>query len=260
MPTGRIDLNCDMGEGFGAWTMGDDPAMLDVVTSANIACGFHAGDPMIMTETVRAALERKVQIGAHPAFNDLAGFGRRAIAGIGPREIERLVAYQIGALQGCAALVGHRVGHVKPHGALYNLAAVEPDIAAAIVRAIRAVDRSLTLVGPPASALEAAGGSAGLRVAREVFADRSYEDDGQLTPRSQPGAVIHDAAVAAQRVVGMVVDRTIICRSGKRLALVADTVCVHGDTPGAVAIARSIRAALEAAGCTVAPLASAAMP
>ena len=252
--TASVDLNCDMGEGFGPWKMGDDAGMLDIVTSANVACGFHAGDPVIMTETARLALEKGVRIGAHPGFNDLWGFGRRTIRGDSPRDLERMVAYQIGALQGCAALAGHRVGHVKAHGALYNLAAVEPEVAAAIAAAVRAVDPSLVFVVPPASALERAGLDAGLRVAREAFADRTYEDDGTLTPRSIPGSVIHDADAAAQRVVRMIRDGGVESRSGKRLPIVADTVCVHGDTPSAVAMARAVRNALEAAGIKVAPL------
>ncbi|PWC52686.1 5-oxoprolinase subunit PxpA [Azospirillum sp. TSO22-1] len=253
--TRTIDLNCDMGEGFGPWKMGDDAGMLDVVTSANVACGFHAGDPVIMTETARLALEKGVGIGAHPGFNDLWGFGRRTIRGDTPRELERMVAYQIGALMGCAALAGHRVGHVKAHGALYNVAAVEPEVAGAIAAAVKAVDRTLIFVVPPFSALERAGEEAGLRVAREAFADRTYEDDGTLTPRSVSGSVIHDAEAAAQRVVRMVLDGVVESRSGKRLPIVADTVCVHGDTASAVAMARTIRRALVTAGVGLAPLA-----
>lgn len=251
-----IDLNCDMGEGFGPWRMGDDAGMLDIVTSANVACGFHAGDPVIMTETARLAREKGVRIGAHPGFNDLWGFGRRPIGGDSPRDLERMVAYQIGALMGCAALAGHRVGHVKAHGALYNLAAVEPAAAGAIAAAVKAVDAGLVFVVPPASALERAAEAAGLRVAREAFADRTYEDDGTLTPRAVAGAVIHDADAAARRVVRMVQDGGVESRSGRLLPIVADTVCVHGDTPSAVAMARAIRQALADAGIAVAPLAA----
>ena len=246
-----IDLNCDMGEGFGAWAMGDDRAMLDIVTSANIACGFHAGDPGIMAETAALALARGVRIGAHPGFDDRAGFGRRVIRGDSPAAIERMVAYQIGALQGCAALAGHRVSHVKPHGALYNMAAVEPDLAQAIARAVKAVDPDLLFVVPPFSEMEAAGNALGLRVVREAFADRTYEDDGTLTPRSIAGSVIHDPEAAAARVVRMVLNGAVESRHGTRLPIVADTVCVHGDTPTAVAMAGTIRRALEAAGVTV---------
>ncbi|MBP2299302.1 LamB/YcsF family protein [Azospirillum picis] len=249
MPT--IDLNCDMGEGYGAWAMGDDRAMLDIVTSANIACGFHAGDPTIMADTAALAGEKGVRIGAHPGFEDRSGFGRRIIRGMSATEAERLVAYQIGALQACAALSGQRVTHVKPHGALYNMAAVEPELAGAIARAVRAVDPSLLLVVPPLSAMDRAGDAAGLRVVREAFADRTYEDDGTLTPRSLAGSVIHDPGIAAARVVRMVLDGAVESRHGTRLPIVADTVCVHGDTPSAVAMAAAVRTALEAAGIMV---------
>lgn len=249
MPT--IDLNCDMGEGFGAWAMGDDRAMLDIVTSANIACGFHAGDPSIMTETARLAREKGVRVGAHPGFNDILGFGRRNIQGDSPATIERMVAYQIGALQACAALSGHRVTHVKPHGALYNMAALDADMAQAIARAVKAVDPALLFVVPPLSAMDKAGEALGLRVVREAFADRTYEDDGTLTPRKIAGSVIHVPALAAERVVRMVLDGAVTSRHGKRLPISADTICVHGDTPTAVAMAAAVRAALEAAGVTV---------
>ncbi|PWC94880.1 hypothetical protein TSO5_11785 [Azospirillum sp. TSO5] len=246
-----IDLNCDMGEGYGAWTMGDDRAMLDIVTSANIACGFHAGDPTIMADTARLAGEKGVRIGAHPGFEDRSGFGRRVIRGITTTEVERLVAYQVGALQACAALSGQRVTHVKPHGALYNMAAVEPDLAGAIAGAIKAVDPALLFVVPPLSAMERAGQDVGLRVAREAFADRTYEDDGTLTPRTVAGSVIHDPDLAAARVVRMVLDGAVESRHGTRLPIVADTICVHGDTPTAVAMAATVRRALEAAGVVV---------
>ncbi len=246
-----IDLNCDMGEGFGAWAMGDDRAMLDIVTSANIACGFHAGDPSIMADTARLALDKGVRIGAHPGFNDILGFGRRSIQGDSPASIERMVAYQIGALQACAALSGHRVTHVKPHGALYNMAAVDADMAQAIARAVKAVDPALLFVVPPLSAMDRAGEAVGLRVVREAFADRTYEDDGTLTPRKIAGSVIHVPELAAERVVRMVLDGAVTSRHGKRLPIVADTVCVHGDTPTAVAMAAAVRTALEAAGVTV---------
>ena len=177
-----VDLNSDLGEGFGPWSMGDDAAMLDIVSSANLACGFHAGDPVIMTDTARLAREKGVAIGAHPAFFDLWGFGRRRISGDSPADIEKMVAYQIGALQGVAALAGHRVSHVKPHGALYNMAAADPALANAIAQAIRAVDASLLFVVLPGSEMERAGRAAGLRVACEVFADRGYLDDGGSGP------------------------------------------------------------------------------
>ncbi|TAK50380.1 MAG: 5-oxoprolinase subunit PxpA [Xanthobacteraceae bacterium] len=246
----RVDLNCDMGESFGAWTMGDDAALLDVVSSASIACGFHAGDLDVMLATVRAAKAKGVAIGAHPSFHDLQGFGRRRMA-LTAAEIEALVAYQTGALMGVAALAGHRVSHVKPHGALSNMACEDEAIAAAIARAIQRVDPALVFVVLPLTAMERAGTKAGLKLAREVYADRAYADDGTLVPRGQPGAVLHDAAEVAARVAAMVREQAITTVSGRKLAVAVDTVCVHGDTPGAVAIARAVRAGLGADGVTV---------
>ena len=253
----NVDLNSDMGEGFGAWAMGDDAAMLDIVTSANIACGFHAGDPQIMFRTTRLAREKGVAIGAHPGFDDLRGFGRRVVRGNSPAEIERIVAYQIGALQGLAALAGHRVTYVKAHGALNNMANEEPDLALAIARAIRGVDRGLRNMVMPGLAMERASEATGVPVIREIFADRTYEEDGQLTSRAQPGAVIHDPEAAAERVAAMMREGAIITGSGRRLPAAIDTVCVHGDNPSAVALARRVRARLEAEGVTVRPFAPA---
>ena len=225
--------------------------VMPLIDCANIACGFHAGDPTIMADTARLAGEKGVRIGAHPGFEDRSGFGRRVIRGITATEVERLVAYQVGALQACAALSGRRVTHVKPHGALYNTAAVEPDMAAAIARAVKAVDPALLFVVPPLSAMDRAGQDAGLRVAREAFADRTYEDDGTLTPRTVAGSVIHDPDLAAARVVRMVLEGAVESRHGTRLPIVADTICVHGDTPTAVAMAAAVRRALEQAGVAV---------
>jgi len=249
-----VDLNSDMGEGFGPWRMGDDAAMLDIVTSANVACGFHAGDPIIMTETARLARERGVGIGAHPGFMDLWGFGRRQILGDTPAELERMIAYQIGALQATAALAGHQVTHVKAHGALSNMACVERDIADAIARAVKAVDRSLLFVVMPATELEKAGEALGLPLAREIFADRTYDDAGNLTSRKIKGSILHDADLASKRVVEMVSDRAIRSVSGKRIPVAIDTICVHGDNPAAVAMARAVRKALEAAGVALRPM------
>ncbi|MBM3567682.1 MAG: LamB/YcsF family protein [Alphaproteobacteria bacterium] len=249
-----VDLNSDMGEGFGAWKMGDDGAMLDIVTSANIACGFHAGDPSIMTATARAARQKGVAIGAHPSFLDLWGFGRRQIRGDSPAEIEAMIAYQVGALQATAALAGHRVSHVKAHGALSNMACLERELALAIGRGIKAVDPKLLFVVMPGTELEKAGESLGLPMAREIFADRTYGEDGNLTPRKQPGAVIHDAALAARRAVAMVREGAVTSTSGKRLPMAIDTICVHSDTPDAVAMARAVRQALEAAGIAIRPM------
>lgn len=243
-----VDLNCDMGEGFGAWEMGDDAAMLEIVTSANVACGFHAGDPIVMRRTLALARDRGIGVGAHPGFLDLWGFGRRVIKGDTPEELEAQVVYQIGALQGIAKAVGHKVTHVKAHGALSNVAMVEDAVALAIGRAIRSVDPTLAYMVLPGTALERAAVELGLPVVREVFADRTYEDDATLTSRKIAGSVIHDAEVAAERVLRMVEEQAVTSRNGKRIPVPVDTVCVHGDTPGAVGIARRIRERLEQAG------------
>jgi UPF0271 protein len=248
-----IDLNSDMGEGFGPWTMGDDAAMLDIVTSANVACGWHAGDPNIMVQTAALAKAKGVAIGAHPGFGDLWGFGRRTIRGHTMTELERMVAYQIGALQACAALGGHRATYVKAHGALANLANDEDDIALAIGRAIKGVDRGLVYMVMPGLATERAAGTLGLDAVREVYADRAYADNGNLASRKTPGAVLHDAGEAAERVLRMVGDQAIVTVTGQRLPARIETVCVHGDTPGAVAMARTVRRTLEANGVAVAP-------
>jgi UPF0271 protein len=255
MSTGiSVDLNSDLGEGFGAWSMGDDGAMLDIVSSANLACGFHAGDPVIMADTARVAREKGVAIGAHPAFLDLWGFGRRRITGDSPADIEKMVAYQIGALQGVAALSGHRVSHVKPHGALYNMAAADRALADAIANAIRAVDPRLLFVVLPGSEMEHAGRAAGLAVACEVFADRGYLDDGSLAPRGQFGALIHDPDEAARRTVEMVTTGKVRALSGRLVEVKADTICIHGDSPAAVAMARAVRSALTDAGVAIRPM------
>lgn len=243
----RIDLNADLGEGFGPWRMGDDAAMLDVVTSANVACGFHAGDPDIMAATFTLAREKGVAVGAHVGFPDLAGFGRRPMAMTGA-EIERAVAYQIGAAQALAALSGHRITYVKAHGALANIAERDADIANALARATRAVDASLALLAIALSEQTRAGERAGLNVAHEIFADRAYVDDGRLQPRSQPGAVITDCDAAIARVRAMLAGSALITIAGKRLPTPIDSVCVHGDTAHAVEMARRLRAGLEAEG------------
>ncbi|MDX6752351.1 5-oxoprolinase subunit PxpA [Geminicoccaceae bacterium 1502E] len=252
-----VDLNSDLGESFGAWTMGNDAEMLDIVTTANVACGFHAGDPLVMHETVRLALERGVEIGAHPGFLDLWGFGRRPIQGERPGDVEKLIIYQIGALQAMAAVVGHKVRHLKTHGALGNMAAVDADLAMAVARASKAVDPEMIFVVMPGNELEKAGEKLGLRMAREVYADRTYDDAGNLTSRKLPGAVIHDSAEATQRVLRMLEDGAITSASGKRIPVAIDTICVHGDNPAAVAMARGIREAMEEAGVTLRPFAQA---
>lgn len=248
-----VDLNADMGEGFGPWQMGDDPAMLDIVTSANIACGWHAGDPNIMHRTAEIARTKGVAIGAHPGFGDLWGFGRRVIRGDSMADLEKQIAYQIGAMAALATMAGHRITHVKTHGALGNMANDEADIAMAVGRAIKGVDPALTYVVMPGLPTERAADALGLPMAREVFADRTYEDTGNLTPRKRDGAVIHDATVAAERVVRMVRDGEIITTSGKRLKVAIDTICVHGDNPAAVALARAVRDGLEKAGVSLKP-------
>lgn len=249
----RIDLNSDLGESFGAWPMGDDAALMASISSANIACGFHAGDPGTMRATIRLAQSHRVAIGAHPGFPDLAGFGRREIKA-SPQEVEDLVLYQVAALAGMAAAQGMRLQHVKAHGALYNMACRDRSLADAIARAVAACDRSLILFGLPGSELLRAGEQAGLRVAAEVFADRAYEPDGSLASRLKPGSVIHDAAAVVARAVQMVRDRQVVATDGTVIALSADTICLHGDTPGAADLARAVRAGLEAAGITIASL------
>jgi UPF0271 protein len=248
-----INLNADLGESFGAWSMGNDAALLQVIGSANIACGFHAGDPVVMRDTVRLALANGVSLGAHPAFPDLQGFGRRAMQ-LSAKELEANILYQVGALQAMATAESGRVTHVKPHGALSNIACADAEVAATVVRAVRALDRELILLAPALSALQAAGEAAGLRVAREVFADRTYQADGQLTPRSQHGAVLHSAQACVQHVLRMLDAQGIVTADGQRLPTRIDSICVHGDGPAAVASAQQLRAAMEAAGYRLAPL------
>jgi UPF0271 protein len=242
----QIDLNADVGEGIG-----DDEGVVALVSSANIACGFHAGNPLLMRRTVQLARSHNVAIGAHPGFDDPEGFGRRDMQ-LSAAELENLVAYQIGALAGVAAADGARLSHVKPHGALYNMAARDAAMAQAIARAVRAVDASLVLFGLSGSELVAAGDRAGLRVASEVFADRGYRPDGSLAPRGTPDAVITDAAEVARRAVAMATKQGVTCADGTNIRVNADTICIHGDTPGAAALARAVRDGLTRAGIEVA--------
>ncbi|MBY9079701.1 LamB/YcsF family protein [Paenibacillus sp. HN-1] len=246
----EIDLNCDMGESFGAYTIGNDDELLREVTSANIACGFHAGDPAVMRRSVTSALAAGVNIGAHPGLPDLAGFGRRNMQ-ISPEEAFDLVTYQIGALAAFVRQEGGRLRHVKPHGALYNMAAASRPLADAIAGAVCRFDPALVLYGLAGSELLAAGNAAGLRTASEVFADRAYMADGSLVPRGVPGAVIHDAAEAAGRVLRMVREGAVTALDGSAVPLLADTVCIHGDSPGAAGFAAALRRALEAEGIRV---------
>src|SRR3978361_996627 len=250
-----IDLNCDLGEGFGAWEMGNDAAMIELATSVNIARGFHAGDADTMKKTVDLAKARGVSIGAHPGYRDLHGFGRRPIVGLTSAEIENLVAYQIGALQAIATMAGHKVTHVKAHGALSNVACEDDMTARAIASAIKAVDPNLIFVVLSNPRLGQAGEAANLPMVHEVFADRAYEDDGSLVSRRKPGAGLHDAKQIAQRGARMVQDGAVVSVTGKVIKMRTDTVCIHGDTPGAVDIARGVRQALKESGIDVAPFA-----
>ncbi|MBI4989865.1 MAG: 5-oxoprolinase subunit PxpA [Rhodocyclales bacterium] len=248
-----INLNADLGESFGAWSMGADEALLDIVASANIACGFHAGDPPVMRRTVRLARERGVGIGAHVAYPDLQGFGRRRME-MPPGELEAMVIYQIGALSGIAAAEGARVAHVKPHGALNNAACADLDLARTVCRAVAAVDRSLILLVPALSKLSEAGREAGLPVVEEIFADRAYLDDGQLAPRSRADALIHGAEASLAHVRRMLDEAALVSVSGRRLPIRAGSVCVHGDSPEAVATARRLREGLAELGYAIVPL------
>jgi len=250
-----IDLNCDMGEGFGVYSLGDDDAMLEIVTSANIACGFHAGDPLVMARTLAGAKARGVGAGAHPSFLDLWGFGRRPILGESPADVGKQIVYQIGALQALAHAEGFRLSHVKTHGSLGNMANEDIDLARAVAAAIKAVDPALIFVVMPGLPTERAGEEMGLKLAREIYADRAYADNGNLASRKLPGAVLHDAAAAAERILRIVESGEITSIGGRRIPVRADTVCVHGDTPDAVAMARAVKARLAGAGFAVRPMA-----
>jgi len=247
----RIDLNSDLGESFGPWPMGQDAALMDSISSANVACGFHAGDPGAMRATIALAREKGVAIGAHPGFQDLVGFGRREMKAT-PAEVEDLVLYQVSALAGMASAQGVRLQHVKAHGALYNMACRDRALADAIAKAVAAFDRSLILFGLPNSELLRAGAAAGLSIAAEVFADRAYDPDGSLTSRTTPGSVIHDTSKIVERAIKMVRDKQVIAVDGSTISLKADTICLHGDTPGAADHAKAVRRGLEAAGISVA--------
>jgi UPF0271 protein len=256
--TRTVDLNADLGEGFGRWSLTDDEALLEVVTSANVACGFHAGDPLTMRRVAAAAVTRGVAIGAQVGYRDLAGFGRRAIE-YDPDELTADVLYQLAALDGIARAVGGGVRYVKPHGALYNRAAIDPIQADAIVAAVRADadgrGEPLPILCQPGSVLATAAAAADLPVIGEAFCDRGYSRDGRLVPRREPGALVTDPAVVAERAVGFAVDRAVTTVDGSRITVDAASICVHGDSPAAVDVARQVRTALEAAGVTVAPFA-----
>lgn len=249
----RVNLNADMGESFGAWNMGDDAALLDIVASANIACGFHAGDPLVMRRTLNLARERGVSIGAHPSYPDLQGFGRRPMI-MAPTELEATVIYQIGALAGLAAAEGTRVTHVKPHGALNNAACADIAMARSFCRAVSAIDHKLILLAPTLSRLAEAGRETGLAVVEEAFADRAYLDDGQLVPRQRPDAMIHSAEASLAHVRRMLEEGVIISVTGKRLPARVESICVHGDGAEAVVIARRLRQGLSDLGYAVVPI------
>ena len=249
----RVDINSDVGESFGAYSIGHDTGLMKSITSANIAAGFHAGDPSVLRATIRTAKAHGVAVGAHPGFPDMVGFGRREL-NVTAREAEDLVLYQVAAVAGVASAEGMRIQHVKPHGALFNMAVRNAELAAAIARAVAAFDPMLLLFGLPGSEILKAGRSEGLRVAAEVFADRAYEPDGSLASRRKPGSVIHDAEMVIERAVRMVKDHTVVAIDGSVVPLQADTICVHGDTPGSDDLAASIRAGLERAGITVKPV------
>lgn len=250
----RVDLNSDVGESFGAYKLGLDAEVLQHVTSANIACGLHAGDPMVMAKTVALAVENGVGIGAHPGYPDIQGFGRRNM-NLTPEEVKNFVIYQVGALMAFATAAGRPLQHVKAHGALYNMAAKDPKLARAVAEGVKAVAPGAILLALAGSEMVRAAREAGLKVAQEVFADRAYNPDGTLVPRSQPGSMIHDPEVAIPRAVRMVTEGKVTAITGEEIPIQADSICVHGDNPEAIAFVARIREALAAAGVEVVPLA-----
>ena len=249
----RVDLNCDMGESFGRWELGADVAVMPHITSANVACGAHAGDAQVMRRTLRLARDHGVACGAHPGFADLAGFGRREIP-VSAEEATDLVLWQLGALEALARAEGVRLRHVKAHGALYNMAARDAALGAAIAHAVAQFDSTLVFFGLAESSMLTAGRAAGLTVAAEGFADRSYEPDGSLTPRRLRGAIIHDLPLVVTRAVRMVTEGRVTARDGSDIPLQIDTICVHGDTPGAADLARALHHGLADAGVRVCPV------
>lgn len=249
----RIDLNADLGEGFGPWTMGDDAALLALVSSANVACGFHAGDPLIMTQTVRTAAARGVDVGAHVGFPDRQGFGRRKMQ-IPADELAAMVTYQLGALAGIARAEGAAMTHMSFHGALGNMTAADPTLAEPLVAAVARFDAGLTISSSPSRAIEEAARRSGLRVATTFLADRACDRDGLLVPRGTPGAVIHDEAAVLTRVARLLKEGAVETHDGAVIEARPESILLHGDTPGAVALAKSLRRLVEDAGCTVTPI------
>jgi len=249
-----IDINCDMGEGYGPYTLGNDEEMLNVVSTVNLACGFHGGDPSIMFKILNSAKELGVAVGAHPGYPDLWGFGRRVIP-FELSELRELLAYQIGALQAMAKIAGHKVTHAKVHGALGHVVSDEPETSAMFADLVHTLDDGMFLAVMAGSQLEKEGEARGMRLAHEIYADRAYMDDGRLMPRSQEGSVIHDANQSIERVLQMLDEQCLISHTGKRIPVAMDTICIHGDTPGAPATARKLREQLEKAGYEIRPFA-----
>ncbi len=246
----RVDLNADMGESFGPWAMGNDQALLEIVTSANIACGFHAGDPDVMAATMKSAIDRKVGIGAHPGLPDLQGFGRRSMA-IGPKTLGNMIRYQLGAAIAMAESVGGEVTHFKLHGALSHMAVADEDVAKACFGAVQDINPDIVILVLAATPMQEVATRMRCKCAAEIFADRAYLDDGTLMDRRLPGSVIHDPELAAGRICEMVSEGAIITETGKRIKTDIDTICVHGDTPEAIEISRSVRDGLQANGVRV---------
>lgn len=249
----KIDLNCDLGESFGAYTIGLDEDILPHISSANVACGFHASDPVVMAKTVALCKAAGVAVGAHPGYPDLQGFGRRNLS-VSPKELKAMVQYQIGALQAFCTANGVSIQHVKPHGAMYNMAGKDESLAMAICEGILEVDQNLILLGLSGSKLLEAAGKAGLKAVSEVFADRAYREDGSLVPRGMPGAMIEEEDKAVARVIRMAKEGLVTANTGRDISIRADSVCVHGDSPGALIFVQKIRTGLRTAGITVAPV------
>jgi UPF0271 protein len=250
---GHVNINSDLGESFGPWVMGNDAEILKIVRSANVACGFHASDPVVMVDTVKMCADNGVSIGAHPGFADLQGFGRRVI-NLTPKELEANIAYQLGALQAIAALHGKKVTHIKPHGMMGNMSAESQEMSEVIARATKAVDRDIIFLCQANTEQSKAARKFGLRAAEEVFADRTYTDQGFLTPRKMPNSMIKDPAQALASVRRMVDEQAIYSTSGKRIPCQVDSICVHGDGPTAIPVSTAVRQGLEAAGIKVVPL------
>ncbi|MBK9156144.1 MAG: LamB/YcsF family protein [Chloracidobacterium sp.] len=248
----KVDLNCDMGESFGPWKMGNDSEIMNFVSSVNIACGFHAGDATVMRKTAALAFEKGLAVGAHPGYRDLQGFGRRNMS-MSPQEVSDIVLYQVSAMKGICESMGGSLHHVKPHGALYNQAARDPELACAIASAVRAIDPSLVLYGLSGSQLISEARNAGLAAASEVFADRSYQADGSLTPRSLPDALIEDTGAAVLQAVGMITEGRVASTDGTSVNVEADTICIHGDGANAVPFAEAINRALTEQGVSIRP-------